>query len=150
MNNPSQPGTCPQCHARLPTDAPQGLCPACLLAAVALPTEAGSAAAPKAPPPTREQVAAAFPQLEILELIGVGGMGYVFKARQPKLDRLVALKLLPPQLGADAAFAERFEREGRLLARLNHPNIVTVHDFGFASFPLSTFNSQLPRACHSV
>jgi len=57
------------------------------------------------------------------------------------LDRLVALKLLPPHLGADAAFAGRFEREGRVLARLSHPNIVTVHDFGFA--PLSTLNPQL-------
>lgn len=132
MNHPPQPNTCPQCSAVLPADAPQGLCPACLLAAVALPTEAGTAAPAKAPAPTREQVATAFPQLEILELIGAGGMGYVFKARQPKLDRLVALKLLPQHLGADAAFAGRFEREGRVLARLSHPNIVTVHDFGFA------------------
>lgn len=132
MNQPPAPATCPQCHAALSADAPQGLCPACLLAAVAEPTEAGTAPLPKTPPPTREQVAAAFPQLEIIGLIGTGGMGYVFKARQPKLDRLVALKLLPQHLGADAAFAGRFEREGRLLARLSHPNIVAVHDFGFA------------------
>lgn len=153
MNHPpQQPNACPQCRAVLPTDAPQGLCPACLLAAVALPTEAGTAAPAKAPPPTREQVAAAFPQLEILELIGAGGMGYVFKARQPKLDRLVALKLLPQSLAADPAFAGRFEREGRILARLSHSNIVTVHDFGFAPIPragdlqspsLSTLNPQL-------
>jgi serine/threonine protein kinase len=71
--------------------------------------------------------------LEILQLIGQGGMGFVFKARQPKLDRFVALKILPPTLGADPAFAERFTREGRLLARLNHPNIVTIHDFGQAN-----------------
>jgi serine/threonine protein kinase len=77
-------------------------------------------------------VAAAFPYLEILEFIGQGGMGVVFKARQPKLDRLVALKLLPQSLAADPAFAERFTREGRLLARLNHPEIVAVHDFGQA------------------
>jgi len=57
-------------------------------------------------------------------------MGVVYKARQPRLDRLVALKLLPQSLAADAAFAERFNREARVLARLNHPNIVTVHDFG--------------------
>jgi serine/threonine protein kinase len=60
-------------------------------------------------------------------------MGAVFKARQPKLDRLVALKLLPASLAErDAAFAGRFEREGRLLARLHHPNIVAVHDSGTA------------------
>jgi serine/threonine protein kinase len=76
---------------------------------------------------------AAFPQLEILELIGQGGMGFIFKARQPKLDRLVALKILPQSLAADPAFAERFTREGRMLARLNHPNIVTIHDFGQAN-----------------
>ena len=85
-------------------------------------------------PPSLEELAAAFPQLEILELIGQGGMGFVFKARQPKLDRFVALKILPQSLAADPAFAERFTREGRLLARLNHPNIVTVHDFGRAEY----------------
>src|SRR5258706_10167558 len=60
-------------------------------------------------------------------------MGYVFKARQPKIDRLVALKILSQSLAADPAFAQRFTREGRLLARLNHPNIVTLHDFGLAN-----------------
>ncbi len=77
-----------------------------------------------------ERIAAAFPQLEILELIGRGGMGFVFKARQPHLDRFVALKLLPDKLAKDAQFAERFNREGRVLAKLNHPNIVSVFDFG--------------------
>jgi tRNA A-37 threonylcarbamoyl transferase component Bud32 len=78
-------------------------------------------------------VAAAFPQLQIVELIGQGGMGVVFKARQPKLERFVALKILPQKLAEDAAFAERFSREGRVLARLSHPNIVGVHDFGQAN-----------------
>jgi serine/threonine protein kinase len=77
-----------------------------------------------------EAVAAAFPQLEIIECIGQGGMGVVFKARQPKLDRFVALKLLPEKPGTDPAFEERFNREARVLARLSHPNIVAVHDFG--------------------
>ncbi len=82
-------------------------------------------------PPSLATVSAAFPQLEILELIGCGGMGAVFKARQPKLDRLVALKLLPASLAErDSSFEGRFEREGRLLARLHHPNIVAVHDSG--------------------
>jgi serine/threonine protein kinase len=85
------------------------------------------------PPPPIEDVAAAFPQLEITELIGQGGMGCVFKARQPRLNRLVALKLLPASLAQrDPAFAGRFEREGQLLARLHHPNIVAVHDSGTA------------------
>ncbi len=57
-------------------------------------------------------------------------MGIVFRARQPRLDRYVALKLLPDKLAADPHFAERFNREGRVLARLSHPNIVGVYDSG--------------------
>jgi hypothetical protein len=59
-------------------------------------------------------------------------MGAVYKARQLKLDRLVALKILPAEWGRDPAFAERFAREARALARLAHPHIVAVHDFGEA------------------
>jgi len=79
-----------------------------------------------------ENVQKAFPQLEIIEQIGRGGMGTVFKARQPKLDRFVALKILSEQLAEKPTFAERFAQEGKLLARLNHPNIVAVYDFGQA------------------
>jgi len=129
MNTEPIANRCPKCQAPLPANAPQGLCAKCLLAAAATPTETGQPA-DKNPPPPLEMVAGAFPHLEILQLIGHGGMGVVYKARQPKLDRFVALKILPQALAADAAFAERFNREARLLARLNHPNIVTVHDFG--------------------
>ena len=82
------------------------------------------------PPPT--ELAKHFPQLDILEMIGIGGMGVVYKARQPNLDRIVALKILSPDMGADAAFSKRFAQEARSLARLNHPNIVSVYDFGLA------------------
>jgi serine/threonine protein kinase len=81
-------------------------------------------------PPSLEELAQQFPQLEILELLGQGGMGIVYKARQPRLDRLVALKILPAEAGRDLAFAERFVREARALAKLSHPSIVTVYDFG--------------------
>lgn len=122
---------CPKCRREIKPGAPEGLCPVCLLDEVSKPTVAGEGTARGAwEPPTLEELRVAFPQLEILELIGRGGMGCVFRARQPKLDRLVALKILPQRLGADPAFAERFVQEGRVLARLNHPNIVTVHDFG--------------------
>jgi tRNA A-37 threonylcarbamoyl transferase component Bud32 len=80
--------------------------------------------------PAPAELEGRFPQLEILELLGQGGMGAVYKARQRKLDRIVAVKLLPPEWGRDPAFAERFAREARALARLSHPNIVAVHDFG--------------------
>ena len=63
-------------------------------------------------------------------MIGRGGMGAVYRARQRELDRLVALKILPRSLGDDPAFADRFTREARALAKLNHPGIVTIYDFG--------------------
>ncbi|MDF1741051.1 MAG: serine/threonine-protein kinase [Verrucomicrobiales bacterium] len=71
-----------------------------------------------------------FPELEIEKMIGLGGMGAVYRARQPRLDRTVALKVLtcPPEM--HEGFALRFEREAQVLARLNHPNIVTIFDFG--------------------
>jgi serine/threonine protein kinase len=89
-------------------------------------------ATPAFVPPTVAEVAKLFPQFEILELLGHGGMGAVYKARQPALDRLVALKILPPQASSDSGFADRFTREARALARLSHPNIVAVHEFGQA------------------
>ncbi|MCF7674493.1 MAG: serine/threonine protein kinase [Akkermansiaceae bacterium] len=82
--------------------------------------------------PTVADLAPHFPQLEIIECLGRGGMGIVYKARQPQLDRLVALKILAPERVDDVRFAERFRREGVSLARLDHPNIVTVFDTGEA------------------
>jgi serine/threonine protein kinase len=87
-------------------------------------------ATPPAPPPLPADIAAKFPQLEIIECLGRGGMGVVYKARQPLLDRLIALKILAPEREKDPQFAERFTREAQALAKLNHPNIVTVYDFG--------------------
>jgi serine/threonine protein kinase len=76
------------------------------------------------------EVAKKLPQFEILELLGRGGMGVVYKARQIPLDRIVALKILPPVDALSPDFIARFTREARALAKLNHPNIVAVHDFG--------------------
>jgi tRNA A-37 threonylcarbamoyl transferase component Bud32 len=81
-------------------------------------------------PPEPAELAKQFPQLEIIELLGQGGMGAVYKARQKQLDRVVALKILPPEVGEDKAFTERFMREARSMAKLNHPRIVSVFDFG--------------------
>lgn len=131
--------SCPQCGASIPADSPHGICPRCLVnvglgRAVA---GGGAATAPASPasrftPPKPAQLAPYFPQLEVLDLVGHGGMGAVYKARQRGLDRLVALKILPPDVATDPTFAERFGREARTLARLNHPNIVGIHDFGRA------------------
>ena len=133
MTNTGSNHTCPKCGAAVPVDAPQGLCPRCVLAGAATATEAGLPPTATQEIPALVRVAEAFPQLEVLELIGRGGMGFVFKARQPHLDRCVALKLLPEQLARDPQFAERFNREGRVLAKLSHPNIVAVYDFGRAA-----------------
>ncbi|MBY0522202.1 MAG: serine/threonine protein kinase [Gemmataceae bacterium] len=72
----------------------------------------------------------AIPGYDVLALIARGGMGTVYRARQPRLDRLVALKLLAPELADRPIFAERFVREARTLARLSHPHINAVYDFG--------------------
>jgi serine/threonine protein kinase len=137
MTNTPKP-VCSQCGAPLPSDAPAGLCPRCLMAlnmatqTVLSGEEAASPPAPKVPPPAPEEIAPHFPQLEILECLGRGGMGVVYKARQKSLNRLVALKLLAPERAHDPQFAARFEKEARALAALNHPNIVTIHDHGQA------------------
>jgi len=124
---------CPSCQKPLAPDVPLGLCPECLIKS-GFPSGAESADARQPPfiPPTVEELAKLFPQLEILELIGKGGMGAVYKARQPKLNRFVALKILPSSIGRDPAFAERFAREAQALAQLNHPGIVILYEFGQA------------------
>lgn len=81
-------------------------------------------------PPSVEDAAALFPGYELIQLIGLGGMGAVYQARQVGLDRLVAIKLLPVEVSAQLDFAECFRREARIMARLHHPNIIAVHDFG--------------------
>jgi len=131
-STPIIPRRCPQCGAELKPDVSEGLCPACLLQR-GIATEGGAPpGSPPFTPPTIPDLAKLFPQLEVLELIGKGGMGAVYKARQPALDRFVALKILAPRSGSDLDFASRFTREARALAKLSHPNIVAVYDFGQA------------------
>ena len=79
---------------------------------------------------SQEQLPATLGDYDLIEKLGEGGMGVVYKARQKQLDRIVALKVLPPDIGKDPAFAERFTREAKALAKLNHPQIVTIHDIG--------------------
>jgi serine/threonine protein kinase len=123
---------CPDCGAPIPVNAPHGLCPQCLLQDVSSATHEETEAAKATTTPDQAALEETFPDLEFKELIGRGGMGFVYRVRQTKLERDVALKILPEELASDPAFAERFSREGRLLAKLNHPNIVAVHDFGQA------------------
>jgi len=136
---------CGGCGVELAPTSMERFCPACLAK-----RRPDAAFAEGSPPVSSRRFTAPlpiglapwFPQLEILCLLGQGGMGAVYKARQRGLGRLVALKILPPQVSGDPAFAERFAREARALARLSHPNIVTVFDLG-QSGPLYYFLMEL-------
>jgi serine/threonine-protein kinase len=103
-------GTCPRCRRAYPAGR-LGLCPACLLEAEIPPALLGDS-------------------LELVEEIGRGGMGTVWKARHLRLGRTVAVKFLAPELAAQPDFERRLEREARALALLSHPGIVGVHDYG--------------------
>jgi serine/threonine protein kinase len=81
-------------------------------------------------PPSVWEANALFHGYEVLSLLGCGGMGVVYQARQIELDRLVAIKLLPEQVSADTDFAQRFRREARAMARLNHPNVISIYELG--------------------
>lgn len=67
---------------------------------------------------------------EIVSALGAGGMGEVYKAKDTRLDRTVAIKVLPSHLSDDAALRERFDREARAVSSLNHPHICTLYDIG--------------------
>jgi len=129
---------CPQCGCDMPPDSPAGLCPDCLLGAglaASDPLEAAQPVTQARPnagfvPPKPHKLADRFPQFEILDLLGYGGMGAVYKARQKSLDRLVALKIIKPDAVDAPGFAERFDREAKALAKLSHSNIVSIHDSG--------------------
>ena len=128
------PRDCPKCGQPIPAGSPQGLCPRCLLHGVMPSANQPSptlAFVEAYVAPTVEEVAKLFPQLEVKELIGQGGMGAVYLARQKGLDRLVALKLVRPR-EADPTFAERFVREAKAMARLSHPHVVAVFESGEA------------------
>ncbi len=80
--------------------------------------------------PDPAHLARLFPGYDIETLIAAGGMGAVYRAVQRSLDRTVALKILPTEFSADSAFCASFEAEAKAMARLNHPNLIGVYDFG--------------------
>ncbi len=135
MTHPTTPSVatslsrCPRCQAEFPVAAGEpAQCPRCLLglAMTPPPTATGPAA------PSIAELQPLFPDYQLESLVGRGGMGIVYRARHHKLDRTVALKLLLPDLVGDPQFVERFEREAKALAKLDHPGIVRIHDFGTA------------------
>ena len=136
---------CPTCGAELPAGAPlEQPCSACLMK-LGLESLTGRNTDRSDSPtaffagsfeaPSIEDLAPHLPQFELLELVGKGGMGAVYKVRQKSLDRVVAVKIINPHAASQSGFAERFAREARAMARMNHPNIVTIHDFGAVETP---------------
>ncbi len=112
--------TCPSCSIGVPVGA--RFCPGC-----------GRAVRPEsgAPDALRERLQAAVDDsFQVERLLGRGGMGSVYLAREPALDRLVAIKVLPPERAQSADLRERFRREARTAAQLSHPNIVPLLTFG--------------------
>lgn len=131
----NQQARCSECGSALAAGSPAGLCARCLFKrglesntynSMENPTEARSAWTP----PTPAELSGRFEELEVQELVGRGGMGAVYKVRQKNLDRLAALKILPPEFGASAEFKERFAREAQAMAKLSHPHIVPIFDYG--------------------
>ncbi len=146
---------CPQCQQPLSANAPEGLCPQCLMKAAAFPTSAPSEPQPvTASGPgivdigNAAEVAKRLPQFEILELLGRGGMGVVYKARQLNLDRIVALKILPPADSQSADFIERFRREARSLAKLLRRD-QTDHTLTMTGMTLGTPRYMAPSSSTS-
>ncbi len=105
----------------------RGLDPGELLARglESLPTPAAGAE-----PLTVAEMQKLLPQYRVECLLGAGGMGAVYQALHPALDRRVAIKILPPEIAVDEQFVGRFQREARTLAKLQHPGIIGIHDFG--------------------
>ena len=120
------PAKCPKCGHRVDFDSAVGDHIVCAHCEATLRVPGRAAAAP----PADALIGQTLGEFELLEVIGRGGMGAVYKGRQASLGRLVAVKVLPERLAGDASFVERFTREARNAAAVSHPNIIEVFSVG--------------------
>src|SRR5690349_14310564 len=137
IDDTTSQGVCRECGGSIPADAlTMGLCPRCLIATVAQfrrdgqPAPASAQRQRPADTFSCQRVAAAFPEVEILEMLGQGGMGAVFRARHRKLGGVLAIKVMPVDEYSDPTVIERFLGEGRILTSLDHAHIVRAYAAG--------------------
>jgi len=130
-NNMETNKKCPKCgNGFISANETDSACPKCLAQFAMGPTEVDSRSQSDVSDEPVLPAGTKLGQYEIKEMLGRGGMGTVYKAYQPMLDRLVAIKILPAKLAADYEFTTRFNREANALAGLSHPNIVGIYDIG--------------------
>ena len=119
---------CQQCGAPIPIASGEE-CPHCLMR-LAIEDAADREKFAQAAPVSPEEIESQLEDISVVRLLGSGGMGAVYLARQLPLNRLVAIKILTPQRAEDPVSEQRFLREARALAKLHHPHIVSLYDVG--------------------
>lgn len=132
--------TCPKCGSAYKANAFGGQCPRCLMAAASAGSGFGGF---EVLPPA--ELNAALEEFDVTDLVGRGGMGAVYRARETRLDREVAIKLLAREAGADPEFAARFAREAQVTAKLDHPSIVPVYGVGYDALGRCYYSMRLVR-----